>query len=66
MQLQELSVVTGKTANITGGGNGIGKSNGLMLARAGASIAVSDLKFGDTQKVVEEILANGGRVLSLD
>jgi NAD(P)-dependent dehydrogenase (short-subunit alcohol dehydrogenase family) len=45
MKLQELCDLSGKTANTTGAGNGIGKSNGFKLARAGASAAVSDLKF---------------------
>ena len=45
MELQELCDLTRRTANITGAGNSIGKSNGLKLARADASAAVSDLKF---------------------
>lgn len=45
MKLQELCDLSGKTANITGAGNSIGKSNGLKLARADSSAAVSDLKF---------------------
>jgi len=45
MELQELCDLTRRTANITGAGNSIGKSNGLKLAHAGASVAGSDLKF---------------------
>ena len=45
MKLQELCDLTRKTANITGAGNSIGKSNGLKLARADASAAGRDLKF---------------------
>ena len=55
-----------KVAIVTGGGNGIGKACCLMLAKAGASIAVSDLKLADAQAVVKEIKAMGGNAISVE
>lgn len=55
--------VDGRVAVITGGGSGIGKATALSLARAGASVVVSDI---DEQRAVDvgsEIVAGGGRAI---
>ncbi|MBN8798227.1 MAG: SDR family NAD(P)-dependent oxidoreductase, partial [Stenotrophomonas nitritireducens] len=57
---------TGKTAIVTGGGNGIGRASALMLAAHGAAVAIADLKLADAQSVAAEISANGGRALALE
>lgn len=47
--------LTGKTALITGGGRGIGRSIALALAEAGANVAVTSRTESELQKVAEEI-----------
>ncbi len=66
MFLNNFFSLEGKTAIVTGGGNGIGKASGLMLARAGAAVAVSDLKLEDAQKTADEINANGGKAIAVE
>lgn len=66
MQLAPLFDLGGKVAIVTGGGNGIGKACGQMLANHGAAVAIADLKEADAQKVASEITANGGRALAIE
>ncbi|MBU4482220.1 SDR family oxidoreductase [Candidatus Parcubacteria bacterium] len=54
-----------KVALITGARQGMGKTHALVLARAGAKVAVTDIDLNDCQKVVEEIQAQGGKALAL-
>jgi len=65
MFLEQLFSLKGNVAIVTGGGNGIGKACCLMLAKAGASIAVSDLKVEDAKKVADEIKSNGGKAIAV-
>ena len=44
MEFTKLFDLSGKTAIVTGGANGIGKATAMMLAKAGANIAIGDLK----------------------
>ncbi|WP_228024590.1 SDR family NAD(P)-dependent oxidoreductase [cf. Phormidesmis sp. LEGE 11477] len=57
--------LSGKTAIVSGGGNGIGKACCLMLAEYGANVVVADFKADDAQKVVDEIEKKGGKGLSV-
>lgn len=57
--------LSGKTAIITGGGNGIGKACSLMLADYGAQVVVSDYNEADAQKVAEEINQKNGKAIAL-
>ncbi len=50
----------GKTALITGAGNGIGKAAALAFAREGANIIVADYLEEAAAAVTEEITASGG------
>ncbi|MGR3713322.1 MAG: SDR family NAD(P)-dependent oxidoreductase [Shimia sp.] len=57
--------LTGKTAYVTGAGNGIGRAVALKLAREGANVVVNDLKEAEAQAVVDEITAAGGTALAV-
>jgi len=48
-----------KTAIITGGSKGIGKSVSLSLSNAGASVLIVDVDETNGQNLVDEILSNG-------
>jgi NAD(P)-dependent dehydrogenase (short-subunit alcohol dehydrogenase family) len=52
--------VKGKVAIVTGGAQGLGKATCLLLAKEGASVAVTDLNDDGGRKVVEEIKSSGG------
>lgn len=65
MFFEQFFSLSGKVAIVTGGGNGIGKACSLMLANAGASVAVSDLKVEDAKKVADEIKSKGGKAIAV-
>jgi NAD(P)-dependent dehydrogenase (short-subunit alcohol dehydrogenase family) len=50
----------GKTAVITGAGHGIGKVTALMLAQAGARIALYDIDLAAATNVADDIRRSGG------
>ena len=62
----ELFDLSGKTAIVTGGANGIGKATALRLAQAGANIAVADLKLEDAKAAVKDIEAYGVKGLAVE
>ena len=58
----------GKTAIVTGAGgrgNSIGRAYALGLAAAGASVVVADLNAEGARTVVDEIVAAGGKAISV-
>ncbi|MEO7081590.1 MAG: SDR family oxidoreductase [Flavobacteriales bacterium] len=57
--------LTGKVAIVTGGANGIGKATALMLAKAGAHIAIGDFNLEDAQKTAKEIEAIGVKAIAV-
>lgn len=65
MNTSALFDLKGKTAIITGGGNGIGKASCEMLAAFGANVVVADLKLEDAQNAADEIKGKGGKALAL-
>ena len=65
MNIPEIFDLTGKTAIVSGGANGIGKACSLMLARFGANVVVADRKTDDAQKVIDEISSHGGHGLAV-
>lgn len=56
--------LTGRTALVTGGGQGVGRRIALMLAAEGARVAVNDLVAERVQLVVGEIAAAGGQAVA--
>src|SRR5947199_206221 len=55
----------GKTAIITGGGTGIGKSMAIEFARAGADVAIASRKLEHLEPVAKEIEKLGKRTFSM-
>jgi len=56
--------LSGKKALVTGAGAGIGREIARWLARAGAEVAVNDIREGHAHAVVDEILEEGGSAIS--
>ena len=56
---------TGRVALVTGGSRGIGRSAALELARQGAAVVVHGRETSDTDAVVHEITAGGGRATAV-
>lgn len=55
----------GKVAIITGARRGMGRTHALTLAKAGAKVVVADISQEDCEKVVEEIMKEGGEALAV-
>lgn len=62
----ELFDLSGKTAIVTGGANGIGKATALRLAQAGADVVIADLKLKDAEEAVKEIESFGVKGLAVE
>jgi NAD(P)-dependent dehydrogenase (short-subunit alcohol dehydrogenase family) len=55
----------GKSAIVTGAGQGIGEAYAMALAREGAAVAVADLNTEQAARVVKQIQADGGSALKV-
>ena len=55
-----MKLLEGQTALITGGSRGIGRAIALEMARQGANVAFSDLKYDESAKQTEKELNNLG------
>ena len=60
-----MRLLEGKSVAMTGGGGALGRAYGLALARAGASIAVSDIKLDAAQATADVIINAGGRAIAI-
>jgi 3-oxoacyl-[acyl-carrier protein] reductase len=58
---EEMGILEGRAAVVTGGGRGIGRGHCLHLAEQGAAVVVNDIDVDAGKAVVEEIAATGGR-----
>ena len=54
----------GRTALVTGGASGIGRAVALRLAAGGAAVVVNDLSEVGAHRVVDEIVADGGKAVA--
>ncbi|CAB3779175.1 Galactitol 2-dehydrogenase [Paraburkholderia ultramafica] len=63
--LDELFGLTGKSAFITGGAQGIGKAVALAMARSGMNVAIVDVNQAKADEVAEEIEGRGVKALAL-
>ena len=57
--------MAGKVVLVSGGGSGIGRASALLLARAGAAVALADLSAAAAEATAGDITAAGGRALAL-
>jgi NAD(P)-dependent dehydrogenase (short-subunit alcohol dehydrogenase family) len=60
-----MSRLPNKVALVVGAGTGIGRATAMLLAREGASVALTDLRREAAEAVASEIAAAGGRALGL-
>ena len=61
-----MRLLEGKTVAMTGGGGGLGRCYGVALAKAGASIAVSDVHLDAAQATASLIREAGGKAIAVE
>jgi len=64
-QTKQFCDLSGKIAIVTGARRGMGRTHALILAKAGAKVAVSDISQEECEKVVEEIKSAGGEAIAI-
>lgn len=58
-------MLKGKSAIVTGAGQGIGQGIAQVLTKEGANVLVADLNLENAEKVVAEINAGGGKAIAI-
>ena len=59
-----MGKLDGKTAVVTGGSSGIGRSTAILLAAEGAAVAIGGRKQSALDEVAGVITSSGGRALA--
>jgi NAD(P)-dependent dehydrogenase (short-subunit alcohol dehydrogenase family) len=65
MGLADSGALKGKVAIITGAATGIGRASALLFARAGARVALADLREPELARTEADVRAVGGEVASI-
>ena len=65
MALEDGAVMRGRVAIITGAATGIGRASALLFARAGARVALADVRASELARTVDEVRAAAGEVTSV-
>ena len=60
-----MTEIVGKTAIVTGGGNGLGRGVSLALAREGARVAVADILLDNAEETALAIRQAGGEAIAV-
>jgi NAD(P)-dependent dehydrogenase (short-subunit alcohol dehydrogenase family) len=60
---EEAMRLSGKSALITGGNSGMGRSTAILFAKEGARVAITGRDEGRGREVVEEIRKAGGQAI---
>ena len=60
-----MARLSGKTALVTGGGNGIGRASALRFAEEGANVVIADFNRDFADKVVAEVNALGANAIAV-
>lgn len=55
----------GKTAIITGGAGGLGRSMVMQYAEAGANVVVASRNLENCQRIADQAVAAGGRAMAV-
>ena len=66
MDIGQLFRLDNKTALITGASSGIGKHCALLLAQAGAKVAIASRRIAELQAVVDQIAQLGGQAKAFE
>jgi cyclopentanol dehydrogenase len=65
MATAESGALNGKVAIITGAATGIGRASALLFSRAGARVALADLREPELARTVAEVRAAGGEATAI-
>lgn len=60
-----MRLLEGKSVAMTGGGGGLGRCYGLAMAKAGAAVAVCDIKLEAARATADAITKAGGRAIAV-
>jgi NAD(P)-dependent dehydrogenase (short-subunit alcohol dehydrogenase family) len=64
-RISALWDISGRTAIVTGGGQGLGRAIARALADAGVNVVIAELNETKAQAVVEEIASEGGAAIAV-
>jgi NAD(P)-dependent dehydrogenase (short-subunit alcohol dehydrogenase family) len=65
MGLAERGVLDGRVAIVTGAATGIGRASAVLFARAGARVALADVRAPELAQAETEVRAAGGEAIAL-